>query len=237
MRLNCLLAVVLITVWSYQAAAQSGPFVYTSGSATESVEADLATLTVQFSATRDSPMDAGQACAERANAIRRALVGLGIPSDSIVTGWYSSRLQTDLHRTDTTFVAQNTMVARIRDFSLIGAAIDTALAEGATSVQGPRFVGSNTDGAQRRALVAATKTARARAEAMASALGLELGDLQEVTTEYRGTGYWSELSLSEVVVTGSAGASTTIQAPQQQVSATVYARWQVVSPGTSVGGR
>jgi hypothetical protein len=55
------------------------PEVRTSGTAQRTVDPDLATVSVQFSATGATPAEAGGHLAARADSLRRALATLGIP--------------------------------------------------------------------------------------------------------------------------------------------------------------
>jgi len=203
----------------------SAPEIQTSGTASTTVAPNLVTLTVEFSVKRRTPGEAGRANAQRAVAIRRALVALGIPSDSIVTAGYRSEMWLAPFERDTGFVATNTVVARIRDLRLIGPAIDTSLAEGATRVANVRYGASNADEPYLEALKEATRQVRRRAEAMAKAAGGHLGRLIQLTTQSRG---YSEgfFQLDGVVTTGSTG--TPIQAPTLEVTATVHGRWEFV---------
>jgi uncharacterized protein len=203
----------------------SAPEIQTSGSASTTIAPNLVTLTVEFSVKRRTPEDAGRANAQRAVAIRRALVALGIPGDSIVTAGYRSEMWLAPYERDTGFIATNTVVARIRDLRLIGPAIDTSLAEGATRVADVRYSSSNTNEPYLEALKEATRLVRSRAEVMAKAAGGHLGRLIQLTTESRS---YSEglFGLDAVVATGATG--TPIQARTLDVTATVHGRWEFV---------
>ena len=201
------------------------PTVRTSGTAVLSLEADVATLTVEFSATRDTPGEAGRANAAQANGIRAALYAVGVHPDSVLTRGYNAAMNVRDYARDTSFVATNTMVARMRDLSIIGAAIDTALAEGATRISGLNFASTESADAAERVLMDATRLAHRRAQLMAEASGGRLGDLVEITTEP--PGYTSSMfSLDQIVVTGTGGARTTIDAPSIEIRVTVYGTWR-----------
>lgn len=209
--------------------AQTPPEIHTSGSATRTITSNLVTLTVEFSVRRLTPGDAGRANAQRAVAIRRALVALGIPSDSIITAGYHAQMTVNAYGRDTGFVATNTVVARIRDLRLIGPAIDTSLAEGATRVADVRYRSSGADESFGEALNEATQVARTRAETMAKAAGGRLGRLIELTTQDRAwRGEWFDPRDYSMVGTGLEAPGTPIQARSLQVSATVFGRWEFI---------
>lgn len=229
MRIGLLLAPLSLAAQSPNAADRVE--IRTSATATVELPAAGALLTVKFAARRKSPAEAGRANAERATAIRSAIIGLGVPGDSITTRGYSSTLTTDGYGRDTAFVASNTVQVRLSRLSLVSRLIDTVLAEGATSVAGLQFWAAGADEARLKALGDATRRARAQAQALAEAAGGRVGRLLELATdppsdrEARPFGF-----LSDVVVTGVGGSPTPVQAPAVTVSVTVYTRWEFVPP-------
>ncbi|MCC7133250.1 MAG: SIMPL domain-containing protein [Gemmatimonadales bacterium] len=64
--------------------------VRTAATAVRNVRPEQASLTLQFTADGRTPAEAGRRLAARADSVRRAMMALGIASDSIVTssGWY-----------------------------------------------------------------------------------------------------------------------------------------------------
>ena len=226
------LAAVLFTASSASAQADTAT-IHTSASATVSVPAQYATVSVEFTAGGRTPYAAGQAVAERANAIRAALIAIGIGADSVTSqrrwGWWGNRSGMQLHArgTDTTYVTTDAMRVRVRDIELVGAAIDTVLAEGAQTVSNVQFGADETTEARLSALALATREARASAEAIATAGGGRLGRVVELTTERNADGGWG---LSSIVPTAfsASGERTTVVAPQVDITVTVYGRWLFV---------
>jgi len=211
--------------------------VYARGVAAIDVRPDLATVTIQFTARGPTPRAAGQDAAERANAIRDALIGVGIPADSMPTAgrwrwWIGTRSQMQVSRDyrDTSYVTTETFTARIRDFALIGPAIDSALATGAQTISDVAFERTETRGPYVEAIELAARHARENAEAMVRASGGQLGRLLDLSTEALSAAPAAGFRLEEVVVTGvqARGAATTVVAPSIRVTATVFARWEVV---------
>ena len=212
--------------------------VYTSGTATVSVPPDLATLTIQLSARARTPREAGENAATLANAVRDALVAVGIPADSIPTGhqwrWWSwgnqSQMAVDRYGRDTSYVTTHTFTARIRNLDLVGPAIDAALQAGAQTISNLSFSRTDNREAYLEAVEMATARARENAVAMAAASNAQIGRLLDLSTMPLNASPPVGFRLDEVVVTGAGGRSgaTTIVNPQIQVSATVYARWELV---------
>lgn len=201
----------------------------TSATASLDLPASGALLTVTFSTRRKTPGAAGRANAERATAIRRAVVALGIPNDSITTRGYSSQLATSDYQRDTTFIASNTVQVRLSRLALVSSLIDTVLAEGATSVADLHFWAAGVDQARLDALSLATRRAQRQAAAMASAAGGHVVRLLELATDppaNRVSNLYG--GLGDVFVTGAGTVQTPVQAPTVNVSVTVYTSWEFV---------
>lgn len=187
-----------------------------------------ASLVVNFSVSRRTPGDAGRANAERATAIRRALLGLGIASDSITTRGYTSTLRTDNYGRDTTFLASNSVVVRTSQLALIPRVIDTVLAEGATNVSDLRFFARETEQASLDAIANATRRARQQADALARAAGGRVGRLLEISTDPPRDRDAYVFGIRQMTA-ASADYATPIQAPTVAVAVSVYTRWEFVA--------
>lgn len=255
-RLSVTLAAVCIVVSTRAVAAQAPPArsdsgqVRTTATAQRSVAPDLATVTLQFTRTGASPKEAGARLAARADSIRRALISLGIPRDSLVTAsqywWWGGRVErhitdrcapsterpgTCYNVKDTTYSSRESIEVRIRDLRKVGAVVDTALAYGITEIGNIRFQATDLGSTQEAALKEATQKARRQAEAIAEADGQRVGRVLELSTYTESQTSPRYAMLSEVVVTGSsynAPPGTEITRPSVPVSVTVYGRWQLV---------
>jgi uncharacterized protein YggE len=211
----------------------------TSASATVTVPADLATVRFQYRASGETPYAAGQQAARRANAIREAIASKGVALDSLTTpsagGWWWGRrssMRFEYRRRDTVYVTQDKIQMQVRDLSRIGAAIDTALAEGAQTVSDVKFEATETEEAHRKALAEATGLVRAHAETMARAAGGNPGRLLELSTE-KPVGYERSRFPSVTIAPTTfqeAPVRTTIVAPEIEVEVTVYGVWEFI-PG------
>jgi uncharacterized protein YggE len=143
------------------AAAQTVPDtaeIRTAGTARQSVPADLATITLKFTAQDSTQSRAESRLALRADSMRRALASLGIPRDSMLTGsrwyWWNGRMEVqprsqcvpavDPRRPcawvyDTIYRANEIIDVHIRDLTKVGAVIDAALAPNVTDITNPQF--------------------------------------------------------------------------------------------------
>jgi uncharacterized protein YggE len=197
----------------------------TSAQSTAELPAAGASLVVNFSVSKRKPGEAGRANAVKATAIRRALLSLGIPADSLTTRGYSTRLTTNDDRTDTTYVASNEVLVRTSQLALIPRLIDTALAEGATDADELRFWARGADEARLGAMEDATRRARQQADALARAAGGRVGRLLDISTDPprdRDVVSFSGLGMAASVM------QTPIQVPTVSVSVNVYTRWEFI---------
>jgi uncharacterized protein YggE len=87
----------------------------------------------------------------------------------------------------TVFVSSTTLEVTIGDFDRIGAAIRAGVQVGATSVRGVQFQVSDPADAKRRALQAAVRGARSKADALAEAAGATVTGIVQIREEGRGT--------------------------------------------------
>ena len=184
------------------------PEIRASATAERHVRPDLAVISFSFTAEGSTPLRAGQAVAARADSIRRALQGLGIPRDSLVSGsrwyWWRGRVEQVIGQPryipgqrdsvygrqsqgrnvkDTTYRAHYAIQVRVRDLTKMGAVIDSLMAHRVTDIGNIAFEATDVRAAQDAALREATQRARAQAEAMAEASGGRLGRTLSLSSE------------------------------------------------------
>lgn len=227
--------------------------ILTEGTATRSARPDLATITFEFSAIGANPRQAGSNVAARADSLRRALQGLGVSRDSLVTGsrWYYWRPRIELLpqqpryyppppgmtgptrvEQDTLYRAHEAITARIRDVRKVGAVIDTALALGITQIGNIEFSLTRSDSLRDLVLRDATLRATRQATILAEASGGRLGRLIRITTQAPG-GYsydYSPLVARDAGLTiqgSQAATGSAIVEPAVPLTVTVYGRWEL----------
>jgi hypothetical protein len=212
-----------------------------AGTAERSVPPDVASVTLRFAVVDSTPGAAGARLASRADTVRRALMALGIPRDSLLTGsrwgWWNRRVEEVLRNecvpvddrrvgcinvTDTTYRVHEQILVRIPDLSKVGAVIDAALDLRITDLSDVTFYATDTKAATLEATADATRSARDQARAMAETLGLELGQVLSVSTD---RDYGPQLSLFTAMSAQGSRAGTEITAPMIVVRVTVYGRW------------
>lgn len=120
------------------------------------------------------------------------------------------------------YVVENLVEVRTRNIDGLGELLDQTVAHGATRVAGVHFEAEDQREAMDEARTAAVQDARERAEHLARATGVALG--QTVYVEELGTG---PFSYGEVMHKGASGAQTPIQPGLVQVRAAVRVTWAI----------
>jgi uncharacterized protein YggE len=126
------------------------------------------------------------------------------------------------------YEAKAVLTVRVRDFDRLGAIVDGALAAGATTVPSIRFESDTADSARIHALELAYTQARAKAEAVARAADVTLGAVMDLDT---GRAYEFGGAYEDVIYEGMTSSVMRVPRREVLVSATVTARWELVSAG------
>ncbi len=125
----------------------------------------------------------------------------------------------------TGYRASNTVRVQVDDLERVGGVIDAGIAAGANQLNSLTFDLRDDLTHRRQALQLAAQEARAKAEAIAAALNLQLGEVLEVREESGPASYPVERRMA-----APAAAGTPIQPGQVQVSASVQVRFRLVGP-------
>lgn len=194
------------------------PRVVASGSATVSVEANAATLSVAVETRGDTAAAAAEENAERMREVLDALDDAGYEGDEVSTSAYTLWPYSDRDGNAQGYTAVNTLTVQVDDIDDVGEVIDTVIEAGANNIPSVSFVAADVDEARREALEVAIRSARLDAEVMARAAGRDLGDLIEVSTEGAGG---SPIPMRAAMMQE----STPIVGPTQQVTVRVVTIW------------
>lgn len=117
----------------------------------------------------------------------------------------------------------NTLSIRTRDIEKIGAYIDAAFAAGANSFDSIEFSVVDDSEARKQALTLAVEDARAKAETIAAAAGMQLGGIKTIA-EGSQQDYWynsTSGSVQYAMTEAAAVGGTTVRAAQVKLSAEV----------------
>jgi hypothetical protein len=150
-------------------------------------EPDVAIVTVGVNVQRPTVEEARNDAAEAQEAVIASLGDNGIADEDIQTVGYSVYPQYDYTRNTQGeiigYVVSNTVTAKIRDLDTTGQVLDGATAAGGNDaiVQGVSFTIDDPTELQEEARREAVDQARAQAEQLADAAGVQLGDLLSIS--------------------------------------------------------
>lgn len=219
--------VVPVQTANSQPPSERPAVIQVSGEGSLDVKPDLVRLYIAVETRAKAAVNATGQNADRMAAVLKALRGLGLGDDEIATATYNLRREALHTPANTVYVATNGVRVETQKLELIGRIIDTALVAGANSIGALQFGVARTDSLQRVVLTAAVRDARTRAEAIAAALGGQLGALEEVNSLESGQrGAYFEFAapaMREV-----AAAPTPVVPREINLSARVTARWRFV---------
>lgn len=198
-----------------------------NGHASIFVEPDMASISFGVTQTRPDAALAQAAANESINAATEALKLLGIEDSFIRTD--SIRVVTKYDYDDAekepVFMASTSLNVTVHDIALAGSVIDAGINAGLNTVNDVVLMSSKQDEYYHQALSDACKAARAKAEVLASAAGVDILFVHSISESGYGNIYASSyMSMDGGAPADDAGGSTTgISAGQLEISADVSA--------------
>lgn len=209
--------------------ARTYPTIEVTGTASVSVPADVARVSF---AVETHAKEAGAASADNAEIMSRVVAALkraafqGMHVETYgyqLSPEYAPRTRTG-SRLSTPVIegyeALNNIRVTVTDLHAVGRVVDTAIGAGANRVASLAFAASHTGAARREALSRAVADARSQAEAIAAALGHELGPPLEISTNAQPNG-----PVRPMMFSAEAAPTTPVEAADQTVSASVTIRF------------
>ncbi len=168
------------------AARRTPPSISVTGTGRVWVTPDLADLRLGVAITARTVAEARAANASAMEAVLASLGAAGVADRDIQTSSLVLSPVYDYSKNTQPpplvgYSHANVVEATIRDLGQIAAAVDGALAAGATSLDGLTFRVDDPYEAERAARVAAVEDARAKAETLATAAGVAIAGVVEIT--------------------------------------------------------
>lgn len=154
---------------------------------------DVAVATIAVTALDASLTRATRDAGEGARRVLEALAQAGVAKRDLQTARYDVQLERQAPRSTeppriTGYRVTNAVRARIRDLSRLGSILDRVVGAGANELEGLTFQKEDAAAERTRALDAAVRDARSRAEDIARAAGLRLGPVLEIVEGGRAPG-------------------------------------------------
>ncbi|MGD2121330.1 MAG: SIMPL domain-containing protein [Gemmatimonadota bacterium] len=212
-----------------------GGTIQVTGQAQITVPADLARISFTVETEGTSAGEATEANAALMDAVIEAIRSIGLDDVDIQTFGYSLRPEYQVSREDTGtrtisgYRVQNNIRVEFSDVDAAGTVLDGAVEAGANRVANLQFVASDTRAARLQALREAVSNAREQAEAIASAMEVELGIALEVQG---GASAPDPRSPGGIMLRASAEVATPVEAGDHLVTASVSIKYRILEEGS-----
>lgn len=158
-----------------------------TGYGTASAEPDVASITFGVSITRSTPDAAVNEAAQIIEASMAAARGEGVEGEDMQTTSYNLWVQEiwddyqAVYTGEMEYVVTHYVQADVRDISKVGDVLSAIVNAGANSINGVYFYVEDTSAMYDEARVKASENARQKAEQLADAFGVEIGELQSIS--------------------------------------------------------
>ena len=186
------------------------------------VDADHASISMGVRENAPDVMTAQSVVNEKVEAMVAALTAMGVRDDAITTGsigiYPNYSYDDDGDECIGGYCAYNDLVIQLSDVDSVGAVIDAAFAAGANSLDYVEYSAADTGEAADQALALAVESATHKAEALAAAAGMQLGEIRQIV-EGGDNGYVYDDGLA--ARSEDAGAGTQVRSSKQKVQAVV----------------
>lgn len=158
----------------------------TSGTATLSVQPDEANVYVAIETLKETAEASKNKNSEITDQVLAALYKINIPRDSIETQYfniYEDFEWTETGRKSLGFKTVHNLKINTDDFGNVGKIIDAVIGAGATRIDSINFELSDEKQSElkKQVLAQASRDAREKAEAIASGIGAQLGDIRSIS--------------------------------------------------------
>ena len=203
-----------------------------TGSGSASGPPDLAVIELGIEKRDQDVSAAVEAVNQQTDAILQALREAGIAEEDLRTLSFSVRQEApppapDLDQvSEMDYIVSNIVEVRVQDTSRLSEVIDAGLEAGANRVFGLRFAFAEPTPLENEALQNAVEAAQARAEVMAQAAGLALGDLIEIRDVRGGAQPFAQNAAMGI---GGAGSGPPISEGQLTVTAQVEVTYSLAA--------
>ncbi len=146
---------------------------------------DIAYVSIGVRTEKKTASEALRQNNARAQRVIDTLTGFGVKEEDIRTTnfsvWLSRHYDNDGKVVSTTYVVQNTVYVTVRNLDTLGDLLDAVVQAGANDVDSIQFDVADKTAALAAAQRAAVENARAQAENVAAAAGVDLGEVQTIS--------------------------------------------------------
>jgi len=206
--------------------ASASTVITVSGTGETSVSADTAIVNLGVNVRDAEVVVAQQRVNERIASIREGLESLGIPAENVNTNYLNIygiyEYENDKEQIKS-YEASSSLSIKVSDIDLVGRVIDIAFEYGANTLDGISFSASDTKAATAESLEKAVTDAKAKAETLAAASGLQISGITAINEggTYSYGNSVGNFSAADTVEEAAKGSETVVSAAKVIVNATV----------------
>lgn len=225
-----LLAAIVAIMMILCASAIAAETVTVQGEGVVYVDADRASFYVGVRKTGADVMFVQNSVNENISKIIAAFTEIGIEKKNIATNSiniYPVYDYTEAGEQISGYTAYNSICVQTDKIDKVGEYIDAAFAAGANTLDGVNFEAADTTEASKQALKLAVKSAKDKAEVLAEAAGMELGNVESITEQSAYSYGNGMLRYAESAVADTAY-ETQVLTSQLQVCASVSVTYNMV---------
>jgi uncharacterized protein YggE len=201
-----------------------------SGSGSVNVAPDIARIDVGVEVTAETVAEARGQAADSMDGIMAALLDNDVEEKDVQTRYFNIypqyRYREDEAPQITGFTVSNQVTVTVRDIDTASEVLDAAIEAGgdAVRVNGITFTVDDPEQYLDEARQEAIDNARARAETLADAAGVSLGDVRSISES---TSYTGEQRFAVPVAADSAGGATSVSPGEQELTVSVSVVYEV----------
>ena len=227
---------VILALCLANAALAEGATVTVGGSAQVNAPTDHAVIRLGISTRAETPSKAQTENNERTEAVMKALTETcGIAEDKIATSYFCIYTLSDWNSVTgaekVSYQATHDLSVTVDNIDQTGAVIDACVAAGANNIENVSFESSTLKDAYDQALTEAVADAKRKAELLAAASGMKLGEIVSITTVGSGGNIYDNTFRFETAeAEEDAGGDTKLAPGTQSTAATVTVTWELVKP-------
>ena len=200
-----------------------------SGEGKVSAEPDMAEIIIGVESRAPTAKEAASQNSEDMNEVMAVLEGMGIAEEDIQTIDYSIRVEMDYRGDEgpkvVGYVVDNAVRVKVRDLDLVGDLLDQATEAGANNIYGITFTVEDPRPFQEQAREMAVAEARSKAQQLAEAADVRLGDLLSLSEYLVGGPVYVERAAA---AEGMGGGAPPISPGQLEITVQVQMSYEIV---------
>jgi uncharacterized protein YggE len=201
-----------------------------NGNGIITLEPDIAYIQIGVQTESENAQDAVASNNRQSQQLLSALTRAGVAEDDVKTTNFSiyprQEWDNEGQPTGITYVVNNTVSVTVRDLEQIGTLLDATVQAGANRISGIQFDVEDREAAQQQAMTAAVENARARAEVLAQAAGVTLGDVLSIESYFYG-GTPIPYERNVVMADSAAGMEVPVSPGEMQINADVNIVYEI----------